>query len=47
MSDYKILAVDEAENVMGDYPGEMCFMGRPLGSEYEAARPCQPSSIFT
>jgi mannose-6-phosphate isomerase-like protein (cupin superfamily) len=33
MSDYKILAVEEAEDVMGDYPGEMRFVGRNMGCE--------------
>ena len=36
MSDYTVLALTDAPDVLGDYPGEMRFLTRPLGAEQTA-----------
>lgn len=36
MSDYKVVPVTEAPDVLGDYPGEMRFLTHPLGAEQAA-----------
>ena len=33
MSDYTVVAFEDADDVMGDYPGEMRFLKGPLGTE--------------
>jgi mannose-6-phosphate isomerase-like protein (cupin superfamily) len=32
LSDYTIIRLEEAPDILGDYPGEMRFLGRPLGA---------------
>lgn len=36
MSDYTITTLDEVDDVLGDYPGEMRFLTGPLGAEQVA-----------
>ena len=36
MSDYMVLALTDAPDVLGDYPGEMRFLTEPLGAEQTA-----------
>jgi mannose-6-phosphate isomerase-like protein (cupin superfamily) len=36
MADYTLIRFDEAEDVLGDYPGEMRFLAGPLGTEQVA-----------
>jgi mannose-6-phosphate isomerase-like protein (cupin superfamily) len=36
LSDYTICKREDAPDVLGDYPGEMRFFGRPLGTEQVA-----------
>ena len=36
MSDYTIRALEDAPDVLGDYPGEMRFLTHPLGAEQVA-----------
>jgi mannose-6-phosphate isomerase-like protein (cupin superfamily) len=33
VSGYKIRSLDDVRDVLGDYPGEMRFFGKPLGAE--------------
>jgi quercetin dioxygenase-like cupin family protein len=36
MSDYTVVTLDDAPDVLGDYPGEMRFLTGPLGAEQAA-----------
>ncbi len=36
MSDYTVISIAEAPDVLGDYPGEMHFLTGPLGAEQVA-----------
>ena len=33
MSDYTVISIADAPDVLGDYPGEMRFLTGPLGAE--------------
>jgi mannose-6-phosphate isomerase-like protein (cupin superfamily) len=36
LSNYTVCKLDEAQNILGDYPGEMRFLAGPLGTEQVA-----------
>jgi quercetin dioxygenase-like cupin family protein len=36
LSDYTVIHRDDADDVLGDYPGEMCLLTAPLGAEQVA-----------